>query len=82
MSEEATAALRQAHEADLAAKEEGLSELRGENRLLKASIESLERDRASSNGAGIQDSIEEGSDELSSRSVVSDVNAFTFCAGA
>ena len=39
------AALRQVHQADLAAKEEGLSELRGENRLLKASIDSLEREK-------------------------------------
>jgi hypothetical protein len=52
VSEAVAAELRQAHEADIAAKEEGLSELRGENRLLKASIESLERARRDIGGGG------------------------------
>ena len=57
LSEAAAVELRQAHEADIAAKDEGLSELRGENRLLKASIESLERARADIGGGGaMQDS--------------------------
>lgn len=48
--------MRQAHEADIAAKEEAMSVLRGENRLLKTTLESLERATASSVGSALQDS--------------------------
>lgn len=71
MSEAAAAELRQAHEADIAAKEEDLSELRGENRLLKASIESLERARAGSGGGAMQDSTDFESSGRGSASKVS-----------
>ena len=55
-SEAAAAGLREAHAAELLQTEEGLSELRGENRLLKANLESMESARASGRRAGMADS--------------------------
>lgn len=60
IGDETAAEMRRAHESDLASKEEGLSELRGENSILKATIESLERARASSGGAGMLESTDFG----------------------
>lgn len=65
MSEEAAVEMQQAHEADLAAKEEALSELRGENQLLKTTLESLERASASSGGSALQDIASNGNSEVS-----------------
>ena len=65
MSEEAAVEMQQAHEADLAAKEEALSELRGENQLLKTTLESLERASASSGGSALQEIASNGNSEVS-----------------
>jgi len=65
VSEEAAVEMQQAHEADLAAKEEALSELRGENQLLKTTLESLERASASSGGSALQEIASNGNSEVS-----------------
>ena len=82
VADETAAEMQQAHESDLASKEDGLSELRGENRILKSTIESLERARARTGGAGMLESADFGdSASPGSKDAVSKVSTRVFPAG-